>query len=373
MAQSATPEQELDFAARDAERVLNRAVLPGDAYGANEVLQTAVNRLTAAAPDSALTDCRAQLMKGGRPSAFALPNCRVYVTTALFMKLENDAQLAALLARELAHVQLHSAVRQRVMLAKRENDAKSFLVVLAAIGGTAYSGGSTAGNSPTVTDATGDLIWRVSVGGYSNELETAADAAGMARFKAAGYAPADAIRALELLSGAAPKDCGCSVPLLSSTKHIATRIAALRPVASVSSVGATAPSAEYATRAARLRVEQVQVLINAGEYQDANRELAEHVAAVGENGITYFLAGEIARRQGAGSRDAAREAYVKGAGYADAPAQLFLNVGLMAREDGQHEVAALAFKEFLKLEPNAVEAGLIRDLLAQPPPTPEKK
>jgi Zn-dependent protease with chaperone function len=372
MAQSATPEQELDFAARDAERVLNRAALPGGAYGANEVLQTVVGRLTAAAPDPALTDCRAQLMKGGRPSAFALPNCRVYVTTALFMKLENEAQLAALLARELAHVQLHSAVRQRVMLAKRENDAKSFLVVLAAIGGTTYSGGSAASNSPTVSDATGDLIWRVSVGGYSNELETAADAAGMARFKAAGYAPADAIRALELLSEAAPKDCGCSVPLLASTNHLAARTAALRQITSISSGGASAPSAEYAARAVRLRIEQVQVLISAGDYQDANRVLAEQVAASGESGVTYFLAGEIARRQGAGSRDAAREAYVKGAGFADAPAQLFLNSGLMAREDGQHEVAALAFKEFLRLDPDAVEAALIRDLLAQPPPTPGK-
>ena len=128
LAQGATPEQELDFAARDAERVLSRLVLPGDQHGANDRLQAMLNRLIAAAPDPALADCRVQLMKGGRPSAFALPNCRLYVSTALFMKLENDEQLATLLARELAHVQLHSAVKQRVAIAKNENSLKVFAV-----------------------------------------------------------------------------------------------------------------------------------------------------------------------------------------------------------------------------------------------------
>lgn len=372
VAQSATPEQEIAFAARDAERILNRAALPGDAHGANEVLQAVVNRLTAAAPDSALTDCRAQLMKGGRPSAFALPNCSVYVTTALFMKLENEAQLAALLARELAHVQLHSAVRQRVLLAKRETDAKSFLVVLAAIGGTTYSGSSAGSNAPTVTDATGDLVWRVSVGGYSKELETAADAAGMSRFKAAGYAPGDAIRALELLSAAAPKDCGCSVPLLSSTNHLAARIVALRQAAPASSEGTTGPSEEYAARAARLRLEQVRVHIDAGQYADASLVLTEHVAAQGENGTTHFLAGEVARLNGSGFRAAALNAYEQGATFADAPAKLFLNQALMLREDGEHERAAHAFRRYLELEPNAIEAALIRDYLQRTPPMPEK-
>lgn len=370
-AHSTTPEQEVDFAARDAERVLNRAVIPGDAYGANEVLQTVVKRLISAAPDPTLADCRAQLMKGERPAVFALPNCRVYVTTALFMTLENEAQLATLLAREVAHVQLHSAAKQRVLMAKRENDAKSFLFVLAALSGSGNATPSYGANAPTVSDATGDLIWRVSVGGYAAELETTADGAGAARFRAAGYSPADAIRALELLSEEAPKDCGCSVPLLANTNYLDARLASLRKYTAAPSDVAMAPSAEYAAHTARLRLEQVHVLINAGKYDDASRVLAEQVVAQGENGQTYFLAGEMARRQGSATRADALEAYQKGAKFADAPPALFLNLGLMAHEDGQHEVAALAFQEYLRLNPNAVEASLIRQILGQPTPSPE--
>ena len=311
-AQSLTPEQEIEFAARDSERVLNRAVLSGDAYGANAVLQAVVDRLTAAAPHTALSNCRVQLMKGVRPSAFALPNCRVYVSTALFMTLENEAQLAALLARELAHVQLQSAVKQRVMMAKRENDAKAFYVVLAALAGTAYNG-SIPNNTPTVSDATGDLIWRVSVGGYLPELESAADAAGVARFREAGFAPADAQRALTLLTETLPKDCGCSLPLLASPRYLEARTAALRQLTPGAPAAETAPDVEYAARAARLRLEQAQLLIDAGEFQDASHLLLAHIDAHGENGVTHFLAGEMLRRQGVGSRSAALQAYEKGA------------------------------------------------------------
>lgn len=370
LAQAATPEQELDFAARDAERVLNRLVLPGDQHGANDKLQAILNRLIAAAPDSALADCRVQLMKGGRPSAFALPNCRLYVSTALFMRLENDAQLATLLARELGHVQLHSAVKQRVAIAKAENSLKVLAVLTAAAGGIA-AGGSGDNANPTVSNATNDLIWRVSVSGYSRELEVAADRAGIWRFQTAGFAAADAMRALELLIESAPKNPGCSVPLLSCTQFLSTRIASLGELTRATSATAATADPEYTALAARLRVEQVRVHIDAREYVDASRVLAEQVAAQGENGITLFLAGELARLQG-GSRTAALIAYEQGATFADAPAKLFLSQGLMLRENQEHERARQALQRYLELAPDAVEAPLVRDYLDQHPPTPGK-
>jgi predicted Zn-dependent protease len=101
--------RETEYAARDAERRFANASSGGGAGAANRYLDGVLQGLLAALPDPAYSDCRVHLIKGATASAFGLPNCRLYVTTALFIALENQAQLGALLARELAHVKYQHA------------------------------------------------------------------------------------------------------------------------------------------------------------------------------------------------------------------------------------------------------------------------
>jgi regulator of sirC expression with transglutaminase-like and TPR domain len=82
--------------------------------------------------------------------------------------------------------------------------------------------------------------------------------------------------------------------------------------------------------------------------------------------MTHFLAGELDRRNGAGSRESALAAYEAGAAFPDAPAELFLNLGLIRRELGEHRLARQAFERFLELEPRSAQADLVRYYLSKP-------
>jgi len=43
-------------------------------------------------------------LRDPEPNAFALPNGSIYVTTGLLALLDNESQLAAIIAHELTHV-----------------------------------------------------------------------------------------------------------------------------------------------------------------------------------------------------------------------------------------------------------------------------
>ncbi len=359
--------RDLEYAARDAEQRFSGA-LSGDGSGeANQYLDRVFQRLLAAAPEPAFSDCRVFLLKGTRPTVFALPHCRLYVSTALFMQLENEAQLAALLARQLAHVKYRHAQLEKDETTRKVDSLHILAIALGAALGGPGPGGYGAGGSG---EATSDLIWRVSVRGYSLEHENVADGVGLRRLRDAGHGPLDAIRALERAREVAFEGENPQLPRLASTAYIDRRLANLRAVAGVPG-DASPPDATHAALAAALRLDQAELLIGAHDYAGATRLIDEHVASEGEGGRSHWLAGEIARHSRTGSRAQALAAYERGATFPDAPASLFLTQGLLLREDRQHEAARRAFARYLELEPDAADAAFIRLYLGNEPATGE--
>ena len=78
-------------------------------------------------------------LRDPQPNAFALPNGSIYVTTGLMTLIDNESQLAAIIAHELTHV-----MRRHTYLHNRSN-RKKFLTmnVMAAVG--AYAPGGVVG------------------------------------------------------------------------------------------------------------------------------------------------------------------------------------------------------------------------------------
>src|SRR5256714_5336912 len=76
-------------------------------------------------------------LRDPQPNAFALPNGSIYVTTGLMSLLDNESQLAAVLAHALTHV-----VRRHTYMFNRRN-RKKFLTmnIMSAIGAYAPGGG----------------------------------------------------------------------------------------------------------------------------------------------------------------------------------------------------------------------------------------
>ena len=138
-------------------------------------LQKIGNRL---APES--TDFyqkyRFYLIRDPSPNAFALPDGQIYVHTGLICRLENEAQLATLLAHEINHVAGHHGI-----LAYRSQKKKAAAGVFFSLAG-AVAGG--------VGELAGALInvgLVSSVFGYSRDLEEEADIKGYELMLKAGY------------------------------------------------------------------------------------------------------------------------------------------------------------------------------------------
>lgn len=150
---------------------------------------------------------RFYLIRDPSPNAFALPDGQIYVHTGLISRLENEAQLAALLAHEINHVAGHHGI-----LAYRSQKKKATAGIFFSIAGAAAGGwGELAGfmiNYGLVT----------SVFGYSRDLEQEADIKGYELMLNAGYDVREMPMLFEILGqdfeGLNPRVCGkwCTHP-----------------------------------------------------------------------------------------------------------------------------------------------------------------
>ena len=128
------------------------------------------------------------------PNAFALPNGSIYVTTGLLSLMDNESEVAAVLAHELTHVmQRHSYLQNR-------SNRKKFLTIniIEAVGAFAPVGG-VAGAAIQIIAAVSPFLVMATVFGYSRELERDADLKGTALMLSAEYPPEEMVKALKLL------------------------------------------------------------------------------------------------------------------------------------------------------------------------------
>lgn len=113
-------------------------------------------------------------------NAFALPNGSIYINIGLLAALENEAQIASVLAHEGIHfLQKHSA-KQRIY----RHNSQGWAVAVTMMG----------------IPLAGQLVAQSAMSGYSVEHETEADMLGYERLINAGYAASEAPRAFEILA-----------------------------------------------------------------------------------------------------------------------------------------------------------------------------
>lgn len=120
-------------------------------------------------------------------NAIAYPNGVVVVHDEVFQVLENEAQLAAVLAHEIAHATQEHTYRQREHN-KSGRRALQTVSVIAAIAGDF-----------TLSDSADSLLATMAYG-YGRTLENQADRLGLQYMTAAGYDPREAPKVWKLLS-----------------------------------------------------------------------------------------------------------------------------------------------------------------------------
>lgn len=127
-----------------------------------------------------------KVLKHPTPNAFALPHGAFYIHTGMLARMENEAQLAAVIGHEVSHILRRHTV-QTFRTAKQAAAFGSTLGVIAAPAGV-Y------GLPVLLLGGVGTLA---AVSGYSQSLEEEADTEGMRLMVNAGYHPREAVKIIE--------------------------------------------------------------------------------------------------------------------------------------------------------------------------------
>ena len=150
-------------------------------------LDTYLNRVgTAVVADQKLenVEWKFRALRDPAPNAFALPNGSIYIHTGLLALLDDENQLAAVIAHEVTHVShRHTYLRNRTV-------RKMMLTIniLNTVGTWNPVGGVT-GLAVDLIATISPLMLAISVLGYTKDQEKEADLEGMKTAIAAGFAP----------------------------------------------------------------------------------------------------------------------------------------------------------------------------------------
>ncbi|MBZ5694249.1 MAG: M48 family metalloprotease [Acidobacteriia bacterium] len=146
-------------------------------------------------PDPENVKWRFHVLRDSIPNAFALPNGSIYVNTGLLALLENEAQLASVLAHEETHVLNRHGYIENRSYRKKALAANIFSGVAAAGDAAGGVGGLAAVLVGTVAPA----ILESTIYGYSRELEKEADLRAVGAINEADYSTEEMIITFKLL------------------------------------------------------------------------------------------------------------------------------------------------------------------------------
>ena len=151
-------------------------------------------------------------------NAFALPGGKVFVSIGLVRRLNNEAELAGVLAHEVAHVMQKHQV-QAIQSARKSGAGQAILQEQAAERIAKTSAGQNALTGTLANAAAGEGIEFLKNGLFLRPLDKAlefeADRIGATLAARAGYDPYGLVSAIQILSGMKAEDSGVS--LLMST------------------------------------------------------------------------------------------------------------------------------------------------------------
>jgi predicted Zn-dependent protease len=151
------------------------------------VLDGYLNRVgTAVAADKKLenVEWKFHALRDPVPNAFALPNGSIYINTGLLALLEDENQLAAVIAHEITHVsERHTYLRNRSLRKK-----VLAINIINTIGNWNPIGGP-AGLAISLIATVSPFMLAISVLGYSRDQEKEADLEGLKMAAAAGFVP----------------------------------------------------------------------------------------------------------------------------------------------------------------------------------------
>ena len=293
-------------------------------------------------------DVRVHLMRTPMFNANMAPNGMMQVWTGLLLRMENEAQLAAVIGHEIGHyVERHSIERLRDV--KARTAFGQFLGAFGIVGALAQIG--------------------VFAGAfaYNREHERIADRISIALMRKAGYDTAEASRVWTNLIAETSARPGGNVhnPLFATHPAPAERQETLASMAEAQRGGTTNEDAWRANIKPHLR-EWLYDEIRRGQHEESIALMSRLMARVPSSADYVYARGEIYRlRAKESDLDAALADFEAAARLGGEPAETHRGLGLVYRTRKQAPQAKASFERYLELAPNAPDGAMIKSYLEE--------
>ena len=305
------------------------------------------------------------LVKEPTLSAWVYPYGTIAVHTGLLAGMENEAQLAAILAHEISHfLQRHSF--RELITERRQTGIGKGLGLLATLAVASQTGTVDTG----IMDATGGLWTGLVTNGYSRKLEYVADEEGLDLMANANYSRKEALKAFATLGDNDVYGTVKVALLWSSHPKLDSRLENLekeikkeqKKKKDAYRAGVVPDSATYYRGIAPALMINANLDIESREFGRARMALTKYISVEVDDPEAEFLMGETYRKQAPDGPDFAprleayQKALQKDSGYAAAHKE----VGMAYRQQRMNSDALVAFERYLELAPEAADAGIIR-------------
>lgn len=316
-------------------------------------LQAYLSRLICSLSNGHCPDIRVYPVRVPQFNAMMAPNGMMLVWSGLLLRVENEAQLVAVLGHELGHYLERHQVEQ--LRAARDHAMLAQLVGL--VGG--------------VGSFIGKMTIMASMFAFSREHETRADRMGMRLMQDAGYDGREAAAVwdnlLAELRVTGGKKAGENGDMFQTHPTTAGRRDELLQLAG--DKGGTTGEDSFRKAVAPLRFGWLQDEVKRGQYEESLILFDRLIQHDTKDADVVFARGEVYRLRDEGSDVERALADLDRASRMDkAPALAFRSLGLVHKQRNDPAAAVQAFESYLAKAPDAPDAALVRSYLTEMKP-----
>lgn len=300
-------------------------------------------------------------------SAWVYPYGTVAVHTGLLVRMDNEAQLASILAHEISHFLQRHSYRELISEGRQSALGKGlgFLATLA----VAKETGSF---DRRIMDTTGGIWTNLVTSGYSRENEYVADEEGLTLMAKAGLAREQSLPAFQALAENEVYGAGDPRKLWSSHPKLEDRLENLqkeirrdkRRKGAVA--GAVPEPGDYYRAIAPALMINAKLDINLEQqYGRAREALLKYLSVMPQDAEAHFLVGESLRMENPAGPDFTKSmtSYNNALQHDSEYAAAYREIGMAYRLQGNNSEARKAFERYLDIAPDEADAGIVRGYL----------
>ncbi|OGQ82464.1 MAG: hypothetical protein A3F90_08730 [Deltaproteobacteria bacterium RIFCSPLOWO2_12_FULL_60_19] len=300
-----------------------------------------------------------KIIKNPLLNAFAFPHGVIYIHTGMLARMENEAQLAAILGHEMNHVVRRHMVQQIRAVQNAAGTLSALQVVLLPLGAV--------GSIGQLLGAVGAVA---AVSGYSKAAEEESDREGLAWMVAAGYDPREAPklfdylkRDIEELKKDEPFFFG-SHPRVVERQDSYNRLLQTR----YRDVKGIAETERFMDSVLLVLLDNAAMDLSFGRFALAQETIEKFLKRQPDSARAYFTLGEVYRQRNQKDDVEKAEKHYRQASQFDAAyAPPYRGLGLIWLKQGHKKQAREAFEKYLSLAPQAEDKGYIQQYLQDLP------